>query len=56
MADAQHENEKSLIDDFADQTVVSDPVFPEFAELRALECLAQYSRIFRSRHTVLKEF
>src|ERR1700685_902862 len=38
--DAQDENEKPFIDNLADQAVVADPIFPEFTEFRALQCLA----------------
>ena len=36
MADPQNKNEKTLVDNFADQAVVSNPISPEFAEPLAL--------------------
>src|ERR1700761_518340 len=45
MTDAQYEHDETLINNLADQTVISDPVFPEFAEFSALKCLAYSSRI-----------
>jgi hypothetical protein len=36
MADPQNKNQKTLVDNFADQTVVSNPISPEFAEPLAL--------------------
>jgi len=40
MSNAQNEHEKTFIDNLANQTIVSDPVFPELTEPRALKCLA----------------
>jgi hypothetical protein len=36
MADPQNKNEKTLVDNLADQTVVSNLISPEFAEPLAL--------------------
>jgi hypothetical protein len=46
MADTQDEHQKTFVNNLAGQTVVPDPVFPEFTEFRALKRLTYSSGIF----------
>lgn len=55
MAYVQNENQRSLIFDPADDPVITDPVFPEFSQPRALQNSADDPCVVEFRNSVAKK-
>jgi hypothetical protein len=56
MPDSQHKHNKAIVLDLTDQPERTDSIFPEFAEARALQRLADAARIFEPGQPIAKEF
>ena len=50
MTDAKNQDQKAVVFELADQTVVTHAVFPELAETRAVQGLADTARIVQFGH------
>ena len=56
VSDAEDQHEYAVVFDLADEPVVADAVFPEFAEQRAVQGLAYAARIVQLGYSLAKEF
>ncbi len=55
MSDLQDKNQNLVIFDFADETVVADAIFPQFAKSSTLQGLSHSARVFFSRNASRKK-
>jgi len=49
------QHDQAVVFDFADQTVVTYPVFPKLPKLRAVECFSYAARIVQTRYSLVQE-
>lgn len=55
MPHAQDQNGDRLVPDLADDPPITYPIFPELAQLRTMQGLAQFARIGEVRHPLAQE-
>ncbi len=55
MSDAENEDQQEIVFDFADEAVVADAVFPEFAQARAVEGFSDGAGVVQFGDAVAQE-